>query len=267
LSLFTKGTFSCALSVVLAGAILLYTLPLPASAQLPAMPQIPAAPQAPALPQAPARPPGSGSPSSQDAPPASPAIGQGTMPSPDDQAPFRVTVIEGEGAINNIHQVVNRAATVLVEDENRTPLSGVAVSFFLPNDGPSGLFPNGSRVLTVFTDDKGIAISRPIRFNTLVGIMPIRVTASLFSQSVGAQITQTNVASGQAIRSYISPVTRNQEPAGHSIHVPKKIWVTAILVGAGVAAGVVLLNRTSPPTATIGGATTTTGPVTITGGH
>jgi hypothetical protein len=269
LSLFSRDNLTSVLSLVLAGAVLLYTIPVPLAAQMPTLP-------------IPIKPPAAGGKASgggEEKPPAqapaagqegqaapSPALGQGTMPLPDDQPPFHITVIEGEGAINNIHQTVNRAATVIVEDENKTPLSGVAVSFFLPNDGPSGLFPNGSRVLTVFTDEKGIATSRPIRFNPLVGIMPIRVTASLFSQSVNATITQTNVATGQAVRSYVSPVTRNQEPAGHGIHVPKKVWVTAIIVGAGVAAGVFLLERSSPPAATIGGATTTTGPITI-GGH
>src|ERR1051326_245065 len=85
--------------------------------------------------------------------------------------PFRITVIEGEGSINNIRQAVNRGATVMVEDENKNPLSGVAVAFFLPNEGPSGVFPNGSHVLTVFTDDKGMASSRPVHFNNLVGLM------------------------------------------------------------------------------------------------
>src|SRR5579872_1142928 len=97
------------------------------------------------------------------------------LPAPDSRPPFHITVIEGEGSINNIHQTINRGATILVEDENRTPLSGVAVSFFLPNEGPSGLFPNGSHVLTIFTDDKGYASSRPVRFNNLVGLMHIRV--------------------------------------------------------------------------------------------
>ncbi len=58
---------------------------------------------------------------------------------PDNSPPFHISVLEGEGSINNIGQPVNRGATVMVEDENRNPLSGVAVSFFLPNDGPSGL--------------------------------------------------------------------------------------------------------------------------------
>jgi hypothetical protein len=260
LSLFSKDSFTSALSLILTGALFLYTIPAPLSAQIPKLP-IPIKPPA-GMPgggekpeQAPAP---AAAPATQEAPVAPPmAAGQGTMPLPDDRPPFHILVIEGEGAINNVHQTVNRAATVLVEDENKTPLSGVAVSFFLPPDGPSGLFPNGSRVFTAFTDEKGMAASRPIRFNPLVGIMPIHVQASLFSQTANATITQTNVATGQAIRSYVSPVTRNQEPSS-GVHIPKKVWVTAIVVGAGVAAGVVLLNRTSPPTATIGNPTTGT---------
>jgi hypothetical protein len=271
LSLFYKDTLSSALSLILAGAVLIYTIPAPLSAQLPQLP-IPIKPPA-AKPAGGGggaeggQPPPAAAPAPQEVQPPQPiAAGQGTMPLPDDQPPFHILVIEGEGAINNIHQTVNRACTVLVEDENKTPLSGVAVSFFLPADGPSGLFPNGSRVLTVFTDEKGLATSRPVRFSPLVGIMPIRVTASLFSQSVNATIMQTNVASGQAVRSYVSPITRNQEPAGHGIHVPKKVWVTAIIVGAGVTAGVILLNRTTPPNATIGGGTTT-GPIVVGAPH
>src|SRR5579872_1819522 len=111
-----------------------------------------------------------------------------TTPAPlraeqDSAPPFRIVVLEGDGAINNIHQVVNRAVSVEVDDANHNPLSGVSVTFFLPNEGPSGLFPNGNRILTVFTDEKGVATSRPIHFNNQIGIMPVRVVASLFSQN------------------------------------------------------------------------------------
>src|ERR1700722_17147799 len=215
LSLFSRDNLTSVLSLVLAGAVLLYTIPVPLAAQMPTLPTLPIPIKPPAAggkgagggedkPPAQAAPPAAAPAAGQEGQPApAPSLGQGTMPLPDDQPPFHITVIEGEGAINNIHQTVNRAATVIVEDENKTPLSGGAVSFFLPNDGPSGLFPNGSRVLTVFTDDKGIATSRPIHFNPLVGIMPIRVSASLFAQNVNATITQTNVGTGQAIRSYV----------------------------------------------------------------
>lgn len=232
----SRHGFASALSLLLALTVFIYTIPAPLSA---AVQDPPAAPSAPPQIQ--------------------------TQAQADDPPPFHITVIEGEGAINNIHQQVNRAATVVIEDENKNPLSGVAVTFFLPNDGPSGLFPNGGKVLTVFSDDKGMATSRTIHFNNLVGIMPIRVSASLFSQSVSATITQTNVSSGQAVRSYVSPVTRNQEPAGHGIHVSKKVWIGIAVAGAAAAAGIILATRTSPPSATIGAAPTVGG-ITI-GGH
>jgi len=267
---FSRKSFMSALSLLLSFTIILYTIPATLSAQLPQVPQMPQAPQ---MPQMPAKPAPAGEPA--EAPPAAQAPDspqtQQAPPTPqmqlsDDTPPFHITVVEGEGAINNIHQIVNRAATVIIEDENKTPISGVAVTFFLPNDGPSGLFPNGSRVLTVFSDEKGIAMSRPIRFNNLVGIMPIRVSASLFSQSVSATITETNVASGQAIRSYVSPVTRNQEPHGGGIHISKKVWITVAIVGVAAGAGAYFLTRTSPPSATIGAAPTV-GTITIGGSH
>ncbi len=267
----SRKNLMSALSLLLSFTLFVYTIPAPLAAQLPQVPQVPQMPQAPQMPKlpgaAPAQAPAdaSGAPQpAQDNTPQSPPTPQ--MQLSDDTPPFHITVVEGEGAINNIHQIVNRAATVIVEDENKTPISGVAVTFFLPNDGPSGLFPNGSRVLTVFTDDKGIAMSRPIRFNNLVGIMPIRVSASLFSQSVSATITQTNVASGQAIRSYVSPVTRNQEPTGGGLHISKKVVIIAVVVGAAAAAGVYFATKSSPPSATIG-ATPTAGTITIQGSH
>jgi hypothetical protein len=147
--------------------------------------------------------------------------------------PFRINVVEGEGAINNIRQPVNRGAAVLIEDENHNPLSGVSVTFFLPTDGPSGLFPNGSRVLTVFSDDKGLAASRGINFNNQIGIMRMRVVASLFSQNTTAVITQTNVGSGSSVKSAFVPAAGGSKLATRS-HT--KRWVV-LGVLAGVAAG------------------------------
>ena len=253
--MFSRSRLASALSLLLTIALVTYTVPAPLLAQLPSMPAVP---KPPAMPQAPAAP---------AIPGQSPEAPQSNAPAQlsDDQAPFHITTIEGEGAINNIHQQVNRPAVVVIEDENKTPLSGVAVSFFLPNDGPSGVFPNGSRVLTVFTDEKGVAMSRAVRFNQLVGIMPIRVSATLFSQTVSSTITQTNVGSGQAMRSYVSPVTRNQESHGGGLHVSKKTVIIIAAVGAAAAAGVYFATKKSAPAATIGSAPTV-GTITI-GGH
>ena len=173
-----------------------------------------------------------------------------------DDPPFRVTVIEGEGSINNVRQAVNRGATVLVEDENKNPLSGVAVSFFLPNEGPSGVFPNGSKVLTTFTDNKGMASSRTVRFNNLVGLMRIQVTATLFSQTASAVITQTNVSSAGAAKAGLVPASGQAKVSKPSGAPHKGRTLLIIAAAAGAAAVIYFATRSSPPNATIGAGAT-----------
>jgi len=109
-----------------------------------------------------------------------------------------ITVVEGEGAINNVRQRVNRDTVVQVEDQDRRPVAGAAVTFFLPDQGASGTFPNGSRMLMVLTDNQGRAAARGIRPNSQSGPMQIRVTASFQGLTASALITQTNAATGPA---------------------------------------------------------------------
>lgn len=176
----------------------------------------------------------------------------------DTSPPFKIVVLEGEGAINNIHDVVNRAISVEVDDTNHNPLSGVSVTFFLPNDGPTGLFPNGSRILTVFTDDKGVATSRSIRFSNQVGIMPVRVVASLFSQTVSATVHQTNVSSAASVRSSYVPAAGGARMASRG-HSHKTLFILLGIAGAGAAAGYYFSTRKSPPSASISLGTPTVG--------
>src|ERR1700676_5285514 len=91
---------------------------------------------------------------------------------------LQILIVEGEGAINNVKQRVNREPIVQVEDENHKPVAGAAIIFFLPNDGPSGVFAGGSTTLTTTTDAQGQAVARGIRFSNQAGIMHIRVAAS-----------------------------------------------------------------------------------------
>src|SRR5712691_6523842 len=102
------------------------------------------------------------------------------------QAQLRIVIVEGDGAINNIKQRVNREPIVQVEDENRKPIAGAVVVFFLPDSGPSGTFLNGSKTLTLTTDNQGQAAARGIKFNNQSGQMQMRVTASFQGQTASA---------------------------------------------------------------------------------
>ncbi|MEQ1884312.1 MAG: hypothetical protein ABL967_04570 [Bryobacteraceae bacterium] len=151
---------------------------------------------------------------------------------------LNIVIVEGDGAINNIKQRVNREQIVQVEDENHKPVAGAAVVFFLPNQGPGGTYPNGSSSLTTTTDQNGRAFSRGIRFNSLPGMMQIRVTASFKGVTSTAVITQTNVLGAAAI----------------GLGLTAKILIGLAVAGGAAAAGTVIANKGSspstPPTST-----------------
>ena len=112
------------------------------------------------------------------------------------QAPtgLSINIVEGEGAINNIRQRVNREPIVQVEDQNHKPVAGAVVVFFLPDSGASGTFPDGSRMLMAVTDNQGRAGARGIRPNNQSGPLQIRVTANFQGLTASSVITQTNLA-------------------------------------------------------------------------
>src|SRR5579864_116075 len=160
---------------------------------------------------------------------------------------LQIVIVEGEGAINNIKQRVNREPIVQVEDESHKPVAGVSVTFFLPNQGPGGTFANGTNSLTATTNAQGQAVARGIRFNNQAGTMEIRVAASLAGQTASAIITQTNVLGSASSGGSTGGMSRTT-----------KILIVVAVVGGGAALGVLATHR--------GGSTTTTPTTTITPG-
>lgn len=165
---------------------------------------------------------------------------------------LRIVIVEGEGAINNVKQRVNREPIVLVEDENHKAIAGASVTFFLPNQGPGGTFANGTNSLTTSTNAQGQAVARGIRFNNQAGTMEIRVAASLGGQTASAIITQTNVLGSAA-----------SGGSGGGMSRATKILILVAIAG-GVAGGVIAATHrggstTATPTTTITPGTVTVG--------
>jgi hypothetical protein len=156
-----------------------------------------------------------------------------------------INIVEGEGALNNIKQRVNREPIVQVEDENHKPIAGAAVVFFLPTSGPGGVFANGSQTLTVTTDSLGRAAATGIRPNHQTGQMQIRVTASHNGLSASATITQMNVVGANV---------------GGGLSTTAKVLIV-VAVAAGAAAGAIIATRGGGSSST-----STTSAITITAG-
>jgi hypothetical protein len=168
-----------------------------------------------------------------------------------DQEPTKlnISILEGEGSINNIRQRVTREAMVQVDDENHKPVAGAAVTFFLPEHGASGVFSNGSRSLTVMTDNTGRAVAQGIVPNKVAGDMQIRVVARFKSLDANSIIHQQNAAGAAAAGGAISG----------------KVLAIILIAAAGVAGGVVAATRGSgSPASTV---TITAGPPTVGAPH
>ena len=165
-----------------------------------------------------------------------------------------ISILEGEGAINNIRQRTAREAMVQVQDENHKPVAGVAVTFFLADHGASGVFANGSQSMTVLTDANGQAAMRGMVPNQMAGKMEIRVSARLGNLNADAVITQTNAAGAAA--------------AGGAA-ISGKVIALIVVVAAAAAVGAIVATHggsSSSNTATIPSGPTTPAAVTITPG-
>jgi hypothetical protein len=111
---------------------------------------------------------------------------------------INIVILEGEGAINVVRQRAARETMVQVEDQNHKPVAAVAVTFFLPNEGASGVLSNGSRSITVLTDSEGKAALHVVRVNNVHGNMQIRVEASFHGLTKSAVINQTTLLNAGA---------------------------------------------------------------------
>ncbi len=140
---------------------------------------------------------------------------------------LKISILEGEGAINNVRQRTAREPIVQVTDENNRPVAGAVVLFALPDRGASGTFANGASSMTVTTDAQGKAVATGLRPNTVAGKMEIRVSASHQGQTASATITQTNALGAAAAAG-----------AGGG-----KILAIVAVIGGAAAAGVVAATR------------------------
>jgi hypothetical protein len=163
---------------------------------------------------------------------------------------LRIVILEGEGAINNIRQRTAREPIVQVEDENRKPVAGAMVLFTLPDSGPGGVFPNGSKTLITYTDPKGQAKAKGLKPNSIAGAYQIAVNVTSQGMNASAVIGQTNLLTAAAAAGGISA---------------KLIAILAIAGGAAAAGAIAATsggNNSTPapvPTATITAGTPTVG--------
>jgi hypothetical protein len=180
------------------------------------------------------------------------------QPGLDAQAPppaqLQITILDGEGALNNIKQQTAREPIVQVQDENHRPVAGALVIFSLPGSGPSGTFAGGSTLYNGVTDANGQVTATGLTPNKIAGKYQIQVDAKYHGLTAHASMNQTNFV-GSASQATTAPA------AAHAFPVKIVLIVGAIAAGAAIAVAVSQSGGSKPATITTG--TTTVGAPTL----
>ncbi len=123
-----------------------------------------------------------------------PATTVSSVALPETEQALTITILEGEGALNNIRQRTAREPIVQVEDKNHKPVAGALILFAVRegSGGAGGTF-NGAPALRVTTDAEGKAVAHGWTPNSATGNYVIAVTATIAVVTLTAYIHQQNV--------------------------------------------------------------------------
>lgn len=163
---------------------------------------------------------------------------QATNPTP----ALVITILDGEGALNDIRQRTAREPIVQVEDENHKPIAGAAVLFTLPSSGPGGAFADGAQTFSTVTDNAGRAVAHGLRPNSLSGNYNIHVRVSFNGSSTETNIHQQNVSGQSSVANH----------AVHAATLKTVLIVVAAAAAAGTVAAVIVTQQGSSTTITPG---------------
>jgi hypothetical protein len=142
-------------------------------------------------------------------------------------ATLQIKITEGDAVIHAPGSRSTQPLAVQITDENGQAVSGAAVSFRLPDEGPGGLFANGLRTEIAISDANGRATSRRMQLNHTPGDFQIRITAAKEQARAGTLVPQS--------------IQGPEGTPGQTL-LPKaksgKKWVVVGLLAAGLAGGV-----------------------------
>ena len=134
-----------------------------------------------------------------------------------------------------------RGISVQVTDEAGKPVDGAAVSFRLPDEGPSGVFASGLRTEVVTTKADGRATIWGMQWNKTPGQLEIRITAVKDQARAG-------IVSSQYLSDTGAAKSGGSSAGGfQASHHSRNKWLLVTVAVAGAGAGLVFAR--SPQTA------------------
>jgi len=170
-----------------------------------------------------------------------------------------ITILDGEGALNNIRQRDAREPVVQVTDENHKPVAGVAL-LFLIHDGAKGANAsfNGASSFAATTGPDGVAKTAGLQVGRTPGTFTITVTATLGTIIATTIIHQGNIISALNAPSDPSSGGSSTTGAQHGIlHMGKtaKYVAGSVAVAGGLIVVVVVAQSSKSTSLTLGSST------------
>ncbi len=163
---------------------------------------------------------------------------QATNPAP----AMVITILDGEGALNDIRQRTAREPIIQVEDENHKPIAGAAVLFALPGSGPGGAFAGGAQTFSTITDSAGRAVAHGLRPNSVSGSYNVHVRVTFNGSTSETDIHQQNISGQSSVANH----------AVHAASVKTVLIVVATAAIAGTVAGILVTQGGSSTSITAG---------------
>ncbi len=159
---------------------------------------------------------------------------------------LHLRITEGDAGAHLTGSRSARPLAVQVTDETGRPAEGVAVSFRMPEEGPSGAFASGLKSEILITDQEGRVAAWGIQWGGEPGPVRIRITAMKGKARAGMVSSQ-----------YLSDAVPLKDTgiAGPIVSVskPRSRWTAIGVAAAGAAAAGLLLgtsrhrNTPAPP--------------------
>ena len=141
---------------------------------------------------------------------------------------LQLRVVEGDGAAYPAGSRAVRGLTIEVTDEAGQLVPNAAVSFRLPESGPTGVFANGTRTEITSSGPNGRATVWGMKWNRIAGTFAIRVTAAKGETRAGAIVQQVLAETTTALVAGGKP-----DAVRYKLRRSYRwIWLTAIAAGA-----------------------------------
>lgn len=160
------------------------------------------------------------------------AVFAGLASADGDPAVLHLRVVQGEGTVYSAGGRATRGVVVQVTDETGKPVADAAVSFRLPDQGPTGEFSSGGKTEIVKTGIDGRAEVWGMQWGKQTGSFEMKITAAK-GDTRGGVVCALYLSNAPVLK---SGQDRDSGPVHKVSHSRKKLWIgLALAAGASLA--------------------------------